>query len=69
MNWYESTYGYLPGNWDVMWSLPVEETFYLLFPLAPLALRRPAALFAGMLPLVVIAPFYRVWVPRSRSKG
>jgi peptidoglycan/LPS O-acetylase OafA/YrhL len=62
VNWYESRYGYLSGGWDVMWSLSVEETFYLLFPLACLALRRPAALFAGMLPLIVIAPFYRVWV-------
>jgi len=25
-------------------------------------LRRPVALFAGVLPLIVIAPFYRVWV-------
>jgi peptidoglycan/LPS O-acetylase OafA/YrhL len=40
----------------------VEETFYLLFPLACLALRRPAALLVGMVPLVGIAPFYRVWV-------
>ena len=62
VNWYEATHGYLPGNWDVMWSLSVEETFYLLFPLACLALRRPAALLAGMLPIIVIAPFYRVWV-------
>ncbi len=37
-----------------MWSLSVEETFYLLFPLACLPLRRPAALLAGMLPLIVI---------------
>jgi peptidoglycan/LPS O-acetylase OafA/YrhL len=62
VNWYEAIHGYLPGNWDVMWSLSVEETFYLLFPLACLALRRPVALLVGMLPLILIAPFYRVWV-------
>lgn len=62
VNWYEARHGYLGGNWDVMWSLSIEETFYLLFPIACLALRRPVALFIGMLPLVVIAPFYRVWV-------
>lgn len=62
VNWYESKYGYLSGGWDVMWSLSVEETFYLLFPLACLALRRPVALFVGMLPIIVVAPFYRVWV-------
>ncbi|MEJ0038159.1 MAG: acyltransferase [Gammaproteobacteria bacterium] len=62
VNWYEGRHGYLPGNWDVMWSLSVEETFYLLFPLACLALRRPVALFVAMLPLLVIAPFNRVWL-------
>ncbi len=62
VNWYEGQHGYLPGNWDVMWSLSVEETFYLLFPLACLALRSPLAMFLGMLPLIVIAPFNRVWL-------
>jgi len=26
--------GYLPGNWDILWSLSIEEMFYLFFPLA-----------------------------------
>jgi peptidoglycan/LPS O-acetylase OafA/YrhL len=30
----EATKGYLPGNWDILWSLCVEEAFYLVFPLA-----------------------------------
>jgi peptidoglycan/LPS O-acetylase OafA/YrhL len=25
----EATAGYLPGNWDILWSLSVEELFYL----------------------------------------
>ena len=29
----EATRGYLPGNWDILWSLSVEETFYFFFPL------------------------------------
>src|SRR6185369_3444962 len=62
VNWYEGRHGYLPGTWDVMWSLSVEETFYLLFPLACLVLRRPVALFAAMLPLVIIGPFNRLWL-------
>jgi peptidoglycan/LPS O-acetylase OafA/YrhL len=62
VNWYEGRHGYLPGTWDVMWSLSVEETFYLLFPLACLALRRPVPLFVAMLPLVIIGPFNRVWL-------
>jgi peptidoglycan/LPS O-acetylase OafA/YrhL len=27
LNWYEATTGYLPGAWDVMWSLSIEEVF------------------------------------------
>ncbi|CEJ15184.1 O-acetyltransferase OatA [bacterium YEK0313] len=34
VNWLEAQTGYLPGAWDVLWSLSVEEGFYLLFPLA-----------------------------------
>lgn len=30
--------GYLPGNWDILWSLSIEEMFYLFFPLACLLL-------------------------------
>jgi peptidoglycan/LPS O-acetylase OafA/YrhL len=40
LNWYEGHYGYLPGNWDVLWSLSIEEVFYLGFPLACLLVRR-----------------------------
>jgi peptidoglycan/LPS O-acetylase OafA/YrhL len=32
VNWLEGHHGYLPGAWDVLWSLSVEEVFYLLFP-------------------------------------
>jgi peptidoglycan/LPS O-acetylase OafA/YrhL len=40
LNWYEGHYGYLPGGWDVLWSLSIEEVFYLAFPLACLLTRR-----------------------------
>ncbi|MGI4747666.1 MAG: acyltransferase family protein [Janthinobacterium lividum] len=33
LNWYEGHTGYLPGGWDVLWSLSIEEVFYLGFPL------------------------------------
>jgi peptidoglycan/LPS O-acetylase OafA/YrhL len=40
LNWYEGKTGYLPGGWDVLWSLSIEEVFYLGFPLlAPLLFR------------------------------
>ena len=33
INWLEAQRGYLPGSWDILWSLSVEEVFYLGFPL------------------------------------
>jgi peptidoglycan/LPS O-acetylase OafA/YrhL len=40
LNWYEGHTGYLPGNWDVLWSLSIEEVFYIGFPLLCLLTRR-----------------------------
>jgi peptidoglycan/LPS O-acetylase OafA/YrhL len=33
LNLYEGATGYLPGGWDILWSLSIEEVFYLAFPL------------------------------------
>src|SRR5271168_5066236 len=33
VNLLEAWRGYLPANWDILWSLSVEEMFYLFFPL------------------------------------
>jgi peptidoglycan/LPS O-acetylase OafA/YrhL len=52
VNWLEGHHGYLPGSWDILWSLSVEETFYLLFPLTCVFLRKER--FA-LLPLVCLA--------------
>jgi peptidoglycan/LPS O-acetylase OafA/YrhL/poly(3-hydroxybutyrate) depolymerase len=62
LNWYEGRHGYLPGNWDVIWSLSVEETFYLLFPLVCLTVRKPVAFFFVLAPVIAVAPFNRVWL-------
>ncbi|WP_175691475.1 acyltransferase family protein [Burkholderia anthina] len=43
----------------VLWSLSVEEVFYLSFPLLCLALRREAWLFAFWAVVVAIGPVYR----------
>lgn len=40
LNWYEGHTGYLPASWDVLWSLSIEEVFYLGFPLVCLLLRK-----------------------------
>jgi peptidoglycan/LPS O-acetylase OafA/YrhL len=48
LNWYEGWTGYLPGGWDVLWSLSIEEVFYIDFPLAALLARRHLVLLAGL---------------------
>ena len=57
--------GYLPGNWDILWSLSIEEMFYLFFPLACLLLAgkkwfgRSIALPALLFVFVILGPFGR----------
>jgi peptidoglycan/LPS O-acetylase OafA/YrhL len=60
VNWLEGHRGYLPGGWDVLWSLSVEEVFYLAFPALCLGLRSVKGLLVPLLGLIVIGPFYRV---------
>lgn len=57
LNWYEGVTGYLPGGWDVLWSLSIEEGFYLGFPLVCLTIRNERVL-AGLLALLALSmPF------------
>ena len=57
--------GYLPGNWDVLWSLSVEEMFYLFFPVACLLFSGDQRFGGGklfiavLLTFVVLGPFGR----------
>lgn len=46
-NWYEGRTGWAPAGWDVLWSLSIEEAFYLGFPL--LCLWLPRRLLVGLL--------------------
>ncbi|HET6807373.1 MAG TPA: acyltransferase [Frateuria sp.] len=59
LNWYEGHAGYLPGSWDVLWSLSIEEAFYLGFPLACLLVRRSWALVPLLLALALSLPWTR----------
>jgi len=60
LNWYEGQTGYLPGGWDVIWSLSVEEVFYLAFPLVCLTLGRVRWMFVAVLIVLVLSmPFVR----------
>ncbi len=60
INLLEARRGYLPPSWDIMWSLSVEEMFYLFFPFACLLFRRVRFLLIFLVVFALIGPFARV---------
>lgn len=54
LNLYEGVTGWLPGGWDVLWSLSIEEAFYFGFPLVCLLIRDERLLFV-LLALVALS--------------
>jgi peptidoglycan/LPS O-acetylase OafA/YrhL len=52
----------------VLWSLSVEEVFYLSFPIACLGLRRPAFLAAFWAVFIVIGPIWRALHPNDEAQ-
>ena len=59
VNLLEAQRGYLPANWDILWSLSVEETFYLFFPLVCRLFGGGKWLVGLLLTFVVLGPFGR----------
>lgn len=59
INVLEATRGYLPGNWDILWSLSVEEAFYLFFPLICKSLGRGKLIIAVLVAFALLGPFGR----------
>ena len=59
VNVLEARHGYLPGSWDVLWSLSVEEMFYLFFPLVCRVFGRGKLFLAILFVFVVVGPFGR----------
>jgi peptidoglycan/LPS O-acetylase OafA/YrhL len=59
LNWYEAKTGYLPAGWDVLWSLSIEEVFYLAFPIVCLLLGRTRLLVPALLVLALSIPVVR----------
>ena len=59
VNVLEARRGYLPGNWDILWSLSVEEIFYLFFPVVAWLFGRGKLFIGLLLGFVALGPFAR----------
>jgi peptidoglycan/LPS O-acetylase OafA/YrhL len=59
INLLEAHKDYLPASWDILWSLSVEEMFYLFFPLACRLFRRERFLVVPLFLFVILGPFAR----------
>jgi peptidoglycan/LPS O-acetylase OafA/YrhL len=59
VNVLEAQRGYLPGNWDILWSLSIEEIFYFFFPPICRLFGRGKLLIILLLTLTVLGPFGR----------
>jgi peptidoglycan/LPS O-acetylase OafA/YrhL len=67
VNVLEAHRGYLPANWDVLWSLSVEEMFYLFFPLAAWLLGRVKLFIPFLCVFIVLGPFARAVFSRGND--
>jgi peptidoglycan/LPS O-acetylase OafA/YrhL len=68
VNVLEARHGYLPGSWDVLWSLSVEETFYFFFPLVCRVLGGRKRPFVAMLLIfVALGPVARAVLARGNE--
>jgi len=68
LNFYEGLHGYLPGGWDVIWSLSIEELFYLAFPMACLLLGRTRLLVPVLALVALSLPFTRAALTANTSE-
>jgi peptidoglycan/LPS O-acetylase OafA/YrhL len=58
----EARRGYLPGNWDILWSLSIEEMFYLFFPIVARIFGRGKLLVILLISFLALGPFARtIW--------
>jgi len=67
VNVLEAGRGFLPGRWDILWSLSVEEMFYLFFPLTCRVLSRGNLLIALLAGFVVMGPLARAWLAHGND--
>ena len=76
VNVYQARTGWLPAGWGVLWSLSIEEVFYLGFPLACLLLGRTRLLVPVLAMLALSIPAVRasihhdeIWAEENTLQG
>src|ERR1700712_3395875 len=76
VNVYQARTGWLPAGWGVLWSLSIEEVFYLAFPLVCLLLGRTRLLVPGLVVLALSIPIVRanihhdeIWSEQNYLQG
>jgi len=69
INWLEIQVGYLPANWDVLWSISIEETFYLFFPIICLFLKREWQFAIILLLFLTLSPWARTQLYLGNELG
>lgn len=60
INWLEAQYGYFPGTWGVLWSLSVEECFYVFFPLICRLSINQRGFIVVMIGFIILGPLARI---------
>ena len=64
INYLEMQSGYLPASWDILWSLSIEEVFYLFFPLVCIFIGKEKYFTILVIAFLILSPFARtVWYP------
>lgn len=66
VNWLEAHRGYLPANWDVLWSLSNEEMFYLFFPILCVITRSRGKLICLLAAFAMLGPSARTVMTHNR---
>jgi peptidoglycan/LPS O-acetylase OafA/YrhL len=76
VNVYQARTGWLPAGWGVLWSLSIEEVFYLAFPVVCLLLGRTRLLVLGLVVLALSTPIVRanihhdeIWSEQNYLQG
>jgi peptidoglycan/LPS O-acetylase OafA/YrhL len=67
VNLLQAQRGWLPGNWGVLWSLSVEEMFYLFFPLVARVFGRGKFFLPMLVCFVALGPFARTIFARGNE--